>query len=179
LMSPVGIAATGYRCLRRGIAVPNAGARGRSSLRRSIKSTSVCLARRHPGAFLNPFFDYCPHCGTQLPLDHDPRRIYCCLKCTHAAYAALVTRQLREARSGKTCRQCGSKFDAKYLSHQIFCSRRCNQAYHNGIRSQRSAAARAVQRCETCGEPLIARRVARFCSNRCTKRARSRYRGGR
>jgi hypothetical protein len=115
------------------------------------------------------FYDYCPHCGRKLPLEHDPRRVFCTIECTKASYRALEWRQKAEARSGKTCQQCGSKFDAPYLSRQIFCSRACAKNYHNAQRAKRSAAIRAVQRCQTCGGPIISRYIKRFCSDRCAR----------
>jgi hypothetical protein len=115
------------------------------------------------------FRDYCPHCGRRLALEHDLRRVFCTIECTRAAYRALVSRSLAEARSGKNCQHCGSKFDAPYIDRQIFCSRACARNYHNAQTAKRSAAIRAVQRCQICGGPIVAKRIARFCSDRCAR----------
>jgi DNA-directed RNA polymerase subunit RPC12/RpoP len=113
------------------------------------------------------FYDYCPHCGKQLPLDHDKRQIFCSYECSRVTYWEMVSRAKAEARKGKTCRHCGSKFDAKNLSKQVFCSGDCRNAYFNGLRSQRDAAARAGRTCIICGEPFTASRSDQLKCRRC------------
>ncbi len=94
---------------------------------------------------LTPWADHwCKWCGDQLPIDRDPRRLFCDndRACHTAYYNDLRAERLKRARAGKTCKQCGATF-TRQKAHAIYCSRDCAvKAGHRAV-SERRRRARA------------------------------------
>ena len=78
----------------------------------------------------------CLWCDTLLPVERDPRKLFCGRPCQIAHHNDKRSTRLLLARMDRTCAECGATF-TREKSRAIYCSRACaNRASRARMRSQ-------------------------------------------
>lgn len=80
----------------------------------------------------------CLWCDTLLPVERDPRRLFCSRACLVAHHNDKRSARLLLARMDRSCAECGASFTGRD-SRKIYCSRACAVKACN--RRKRGAAA--------------------------------------